>query len=113
MRSPSSPTAAVLLVLTVLNRLTGRIHPFVYRRLIVIHTAEDAQGATDRISAILSDEGCRVLDLASGHDRSSGEHELVFYMALKNDLQSPRVTERVSELDGVESARWKLISTPR
>lgn len=105
-------TLIVLFVLTVLNRLTGFIDPVIYRRLIVMHAHEDAKQLVDKINVILRKEGCRVLDLASGHDRVHDSHELVFYVSLKNDLQSPRVTGGVVALPGVNSARWKLISNP-
>ena len=37
-----------------------------------------------------------VLDLASGHDRVEAHNELVFYVSLKNALQSPNVTGKVA-----------------
>ena len=105
-------TLIVLLVLTLLNRLTGLIHPLIYRRLIVLHRRQDVEKLTEAIMLILGAEGCRVLDIASGHNSISETHELVFYVSLKNGLQSPRVTEQVASVEGIESARWKLISNP-
>ena len=105
-------TMTVLLVLTMLNRLTDLIHPVIYRRLIVLHSRSDAQAAADSITALLKSHRCRVIDLASGHDGVNNHHELVFYVAVKNSLQSPKVTATVAALEGVVSARWKLISNP-
>jgi putative Mg2+ transporter-C (MgtC) family protein len=105
-------TGIVILVLTVFNWMTDLIHPIIYRRLIVLHASSDAQTVADGITKILRMEGCRVLDLASGHDRVDMRHELVFYVSLKNGLQSPRVTQKVASIEGVNSARWKLISNP-
>ncbi|MFT5478576.1 MAG: putative Mg2+ transporter-C (MgtC) family protein [Planctomycetota bacterium] len=105
-------TGIVLLVLTVLNRLTGLIHPIIYRRLIVMHCHADSQATADAVSKLLKDEGCRVLDIASGTDSVDSCHELVFYVSLKSGLQSPRVTQAVAGLTDVTSARWKLISNP-
>jgi len=105
-------TGAVLLVLTLFNQLTGLIRPIIYRRLLVMHSRGDAQSLADEISKVLKSEGCRVLDVASGTDCVSQNHELVFYISLKSGLQSPRVTEAVAAVTGISSARWKLISNP-
>ncbi len=105
-------TIVVLFVLTVVNRLAGLIHPVVYRRLIVHHALPDVGPITAEVTRVLSSEGCRVHDLSSTHDRLGGRNELEFFVSLKNDLQAPRVTQRVAALEGVQQARWKLISVP-
>jgi len=105
-------TALALFVLTVLNKVAGFIDAVLYRRLIVIHGSAEAELLSSGIMAVLKDNDLRVLDLASGHDNDTGEHELVFYVSLKNDLQSARVTERIAAIDGVKKARWTLISNP-
>jgi putative Mg2+ transporter-C (MgtC) family protein len=105
-------TAISLLVLTLLNRMTDVIHPIVYRRLVVRHDREEAEAVTTEIGGVLKEEGLRVLDVAAAHE-PGGQHELIFYLSLKNEQQSPRVTRRVAGLDGVTSAAWKLIGTSR
>jgi putative Mg2+ transporter-C (MgtC) family protein len=105
-------TGVVLLVLTLMNRMTFLISPVVYRRLIVFHNRASAETVTNEIRVVLKTNRIRVLDLASGHDNIDSRHELVFYVSLKNGLQSARVTENVAAIDGVQSARWKLISNP-
>ncbi|MFT4541358.1 MAG: putative Mg2+ transporter-C (MgtC) family protein [Planctomycetota bacterium] len=103
-------TIVVLLTLTVLNLFTHLFRSVVYRRLIVIHTVADVQELTDQVTQALAGKGCRVLDIASGHDNLQQRNELVFYICLKNGLQAPRATEEIASLTGVCSARWKLIS---
>jgi putative Mg2+ transporter-C (MgtC) family protein len=105
-------TAIVLVVLTVVNRLGSWITPTVYRRLIVLTQRKSLEPLVAEIRAELRREGIGIMDVASGHDNERGVQELVFYVALKNELQSPRLTERVSALEGVRGARWKLIGSP-
>ncbi len=104
-------TLVVLLVLTLFNRATAFVRPVVYRRLIVLASRSDLDVLLQEVRQILALEGAAVLDVASGHDNASGRRELVLYLSLKNELQAPRVTGRVAELPGVDSARWKTIAT--
>ena len=100
-------TVTVLIVLTVLNRLTHFIHPVIYRRLLVVHHRDEALDVATEVTALLKQEKCQVLDLSSSHDAVDRKHELVFYVMLKNGLRSPRVTQLTAGLEGVSSARWK------
>ncbi len=106
-------TAIVLAVLTVVNRLASLITPTIYRRLIVIARRESLEPLVAEIQVELERAGIAVIDLASGHDNRRGVQELVFYLSLRNEFQAPRLTERVSRLEGVVQARWKLIAAPR
>jgi putative Mg2+ transporter-C (MgtC) family protein len=103
-------TVLVLLVLTVFNRATASLRPIVYRRLILLTTRADLDGLLREARDVLALENASVIDVASGHDNTTGRRELVLYLSLKNELQSPRITRRMAELGGVESARWKTIS---
>jgi putative Mg2+ transporter-C (MgtC) family protein len=104
-------TGIVLLVLTVMNRLTGAISPVLYRRLIVIARRSELEPLVGEIRAILAAEMINVMDIASGHDNEHGTQELVFFLSLRNSAQAPRVTERVADLPGVMRARWKPIAS--
>jgi putative Mg2+ transporter-C (MgtC) family protein len=103
-------TLLVLLVLTVFNRATAFIRPVVYRRLIVLTSRSDLDPLLREAREILAAENATVMDVATSHDNTNGQREIVLYLALKNELQSPRVTRRVAELPGVVSARWRTIS---
>ena len=105
-------TVIVLIVLTFVNRLTDVIRPLVYRRLIVIYSRPDAEALLAEVRAVLTKENMRILDVSSGHDNSEQKHELVFFLAFKNELQAPRLSERIARIEGVVSARWRLISVP-
>lgn len=100
-------TGTALVVLTVLNRLTVFIRPVLYRRLLVVHSRPDAQELATEITALLKGERCQVLDLSSSHDALAPNHELTFFVILKDGLRSPRVTQLSAALEGVKSARWK------
>ncbi len=102
-------TVIVLLVLTLFNHVTAFVRPVVYRRLIVLSTRTDVARLLSEVDAILEAEDVKIMDVASGHDNGSSRSELVLYLSLKNQLQAPGITQRVAQLDGVESARWKLI----
>ncbi len=104
-------TTMVLAVLTVFNRLANRIRPTIYRRLIVDARHASLGTLASEIRAELERENMLVFDVASGHDNERGEQELVFYLSLKNEYQSARVTERVAAHAGVLRARWKQITT--
>jgi len=104
-------TVIVLLVLTLVNRMASCILPTIYRRLIVIARRPAIEALVAEIQSLLKKEGLVVIDVASGHDQEHGIQELVFYLSLRNQGQAPRVTEAVSRLEGVQRARWKLIST--
>ncbi len=103
-------TAIVLLVLTLFNHVTSFVRPVVYRRLIVLSTRTDVARLLSEVDTILQHEEVKIMDVASGHDNGSSRSELVFYLSLKNQLQAPGITQRVAQLDGVESARWRLIT---
>ena len=105
-------TVLVITVLTVMNRLASLITPTIYRRLIVLTRREALEPLVAEIGAELERERIAVMDVASGHDNERGIQELVFYVSLKNENQSPRLTERVAQLEGVIQARWKLIASP-
>lgn len=105
-------TAIVLFVLTIGNRMASVIAPLIYRRLIVISSRIDGDALAKEIVALLESERIRVLDIASGHDNGRRHNELVFYVSLKNKFQAPRLTELVARLEGVETARWTLITVP-
>jgi putative Mg2+ transporter-C (MgtC) family protein len=103
-------TVAVLFVLTLINRVASVIRPTVYRRLIVLARTSDVAGLLAGVQAELTSQGMQVLDVASGHDNETQRVELVLFLALKNQLQAPVITERIAKLEGVTSARWKPIA---
>jgi len=105
-------TVTVLIVLTVVNSVTEVIRPIAYRRLIVLFARPDVEALVAEIRAVLSAERMNVVDVASGHDNATGRHELVFYVSYRNALQAPRLSEAVARIDGVVSARWRLIDVP-
>ncbi len=107
-----SCTLIVLAVLTIVNRLASLITPTVYRRLIVVARCTNLDSTLSEVRAELERAGIAIMDVASGHDNERGVQELVFYVSLKNELQSPRLTEKVAALPGVLQARWKLIASP-
>ena len=100
-------TVTVLLVLTVLNPLTSLLHPVIYRRLVIVHGRDEALEVSAEISALLKKERCKVLDLSSSHDAVGHQHELVFYVMLKDGMRSPQVTQLAAAIEGIASARWK------
>jgi len=107
-----SATLIVLIVLTVMNKLTHLMTPIIYRRLIVLTKRTDLDALMREVRGVLKEEKLRVHDVASGFDRREELGELVFYASLKNEHQMPHLTERVMQLNGVDVARWKLINTP-
>jgi len=104
-------TTVVLFVLTLVNRAASVITPTIYRRLIVIARRPQVGSLVDELRALLASEGMSIMDVASGHDNEREVQELVFYLALKNEGQAPRVTEKAAALAGVVQARWKLIAS--
>jgi putative Mg2+ transporter-C (MgtC) family protein len=103
-------TAVVLFVLTVLNQMASRIEPVIYRRLVVRALHTEIEPLVTQVRSELERERVRLLDVASSHERESGETELVFYVSLKNHFQSPGLVERISRLDPVIEARWRQIT---
>ncbi len=103
--------AIVMLVLTVGNNLASSIQPTLYRRLIVLARRPELEPLVDEIRGLLRAEHIAVMDVATGHDNEKARQEIVFYISMRNEGQSPRVTERVARLEGVQLARWKPIST--
>ncbi len=104
-------TSIVMLVLTVVNNLAGSIQPTLYRRLIVLAKRSELEPLVQEIQALLAAEHIAVMDVATGHDNERARQEIVFYISMRNEGQSPRVTERVAKIEGVQLARWKPIST--
>jgi putative Mg2+ transporter-C (MgtC) family protein len=104
-------TSIVLLVLTVVNNLASAIRPILYRRLIVLAQRPGLEALVQEVQAILQGEDITVLDVSTGHDNRRDRQEIVFYLSMRFDGQSPRVTERVAALAGVQLARWKPISS--
>lgn len=102
-------TAIVLLVLTVVNRLASLIRPLVYRRLIVIANAEEIAPLVASIRTSVKRRKMRIVDVASGHCNETHQSELVFFLALKNELQAPELTEEVARLENVLRTRWKAL----
>jgi putative Mg2+ transporter-C (MgtC) family protein len=103
-------TGVVILVLTVVNNLASSIQPTMYRRLIVLARRPELSPLIEEIHAVLRDEHVNVLDVATGHDNERARQEIVFYISMRSEGQSPRVTERVARLEGVQVARWKTIA---
>jgi putative Mg2+ transporter-C (MgtC) family protein len=104
-------TAFAMFVLTAVNRLSRGIRPVLYRRLIVITRCQGLEELMHHIQALLSTEHIKVIDIVTGHDNERDIQEIVFFTSMRNHGQSPRVTEGVAQLEGVQSARWKQVST--
>ena len=104
-------TSIVMLVLTLVNNLASSIQPTLYRRLIVIARRSELVPLVEEIREVLRAERIAVMDVATGHDNERARQEVVFYISMRNEGQSPRVTERVSKLAGVQIARWKPIAS--
>jgi len=102
-------TAIVLIVLTLVNWISKSIPVVTYRRLVVVATTTDADALMRKIREALTEDGMRVLEVSSGHDRSERTSELDFHVALKKQFQMPRLTEKVARIEGVSSARWRPI----
>ena len=105
-------TAIVLVVLTLAGKLTHVITPVIYRRLIVISKRPDADALMNEIRVLLHSSELKVLDVVSGRDNDEGKTELIFYVSLRNRFQMPSLSEKVAAVEGVVSARWKLITVP-
>jgi putative Mg2+ transporter-C (MgtC) family protein len=104
-------TLIVILVLTVVNNLASVIRPILYRRLIVIAERPQLEPLVEEIRALLREQHITVLDVATGHDNERGLQQLVFYLSMRSEGQSPRVTERAARLPGVRRVRWRPISS--
>lgn len=104
-------TSIVVLVLTVVNNLASSIQPTLYRRLIVLAHRPALEPLVEEIKSVLHSERIAVMDVVTGHDNQRARQEIVFYISMRNEGQSPRVTERVARIEGVQVARWKPIST--
>lgn len=102
-------TLFVLFVLTVVHRATEWIEPLVYRRLIVTSRGRDLTALAEELRAELLRSKMRVLDVIARIEVSESRSQLSFFLALKNELQSPGLLERIARLEGVKDASWELV----
>lgn len=102
-------TIFVLFVLTVVHRATEWIEPLIYRRLIVTSRGRDLSALAEELRAELVRSKMRVMDITARIDVAESRSQLSFFLALKNEFQSPGLLERIARFEGVKEATWELV----
>lgn len=105
-----SGAATVILVLGGLDRLTRRIPPVIYRRLIVRGQRSELAGLAQRVGAMLEARRIRLQDVSGTRGGPEEPFELVFHIRCQNHLQAPEMLEIVAAERGVQSVEWSQIS---
>jgi putative Mg2+ transporter-C (MgtC) family protein len=99
-------TVLVLAVLTVLSRVESRIHPIIYRSLMLRVPLDRAVAIEQDARAALSARDIRVQDIHHTLGLREGSAELTFRVSLRHRLQGGEIVQAVAALEGVTEARW-------
>jgi putative Mg2+ transporter-C (MgtC) family protein len=103
-------TVVVILVLAGLDRLSRRIAPVIYRRMIVTGKHTELPLLSKRVSTILSSHGIRVQDVSGKRGPSNEPFELVFHVRCRNTFQAPEMMDQVANEEGIVRVEWSQIS---
>jgi putative Mg2+ transporter-C (MgtC) family protein len=103
-------TIVVILVLAGVDRLSRRIAPVIYRRMIVTGTHAELPQLSKRISSILSTHEIRVQDVSGRRGAATEPFELVFHVRCRNTFQAPEMMDEVVNETGVLRVEWSQIS---
>jgi putative Mg2+ transporter-C (MgtC) family protein len=103
-------TFVVILVLAGVDRLSRRIAPVIYRRMIVTGMNTELPSLSRRVSAILSSHGIRVQDVSGRRGASTEPFELVFHVRCRNTFQAPEMMDQVASEQGILRVEWSQIS---
>lgn len=102
-------TVLVLFVLTLVHRATDWLEPLIYRRLTVTCRGRGLTTMVDELRAELRSRNMRVIDVTSRIDVTEGRAQSSFYLALKNELQSPELLDHLASKEGVTEASWEPV----
>jgi putative Mg2+ transporter-C (MgtC) family protein len=100
----------VLIVLAAFDRLSRKVAPVIYRRLIVRGTDSAMAPLAATIARLLEQNDIRVQDLSGTRGRDGEPFELVFHIRCQHAMQAPDMLERISAQSGVVGVEWSLIS---
>jgi putative Mg2+ transporter-C (MgtC) family protein len=103
-------SAVIIIVLGGLDRLTRRIAPVIYRKLIVRGQRSELPALARTVSAILVEHGIRLQDLSGTRGSAEEPFELVFHIRCQNKMQAPEMLELIAGQVGVSSVEWSQIS---
>jgi putative Mg2+ transporter-C (MgtC) family protein len=103
-------TIVVILVLAGVDRLSRRIAPVIYRRMIVTGTHAELPMLSKRISGILGKHEIRVQDVSGRRGAATEPFELVFHVRCRNTFQAPEMMDQVANETGVLRVEWSQIS---
>ena len=103
-------TVLMLVVLAIMDKLTRRIRPVIYRRLIVRGVRSEMPVLAKSVGALLERHEIRLQDLSGTRGRDDEPFELVFHVRCRNEFQAPQMMEEVADLGGVLSVEWSQIS---
>jgi putative Mg2+ transporter-C (MgtC) family protein len=100
----------VLIVLSGFDRVSRRVAPVIYRRLVVRGAGSPMPAMCRSVARVLEERGVRVQDLSGTRGREGEPFELVFHIRCQHAMQAPELLEQVSAQNGVLTAEWSLIS---
>lgn len=103
-------TVVVILVLAGVDRLSRRIAPVIYRRMIVTGMQVQLPQLSRRMSEILASHGIRVQDVSGRRGADNEPFELVFHVRCRNTFQAPEMMDQVARETGVLRVEWSQIS---
>jgi putative Mg2+ transporter-C (MgtC) family protein len=100
----------VLIVLSAFDRLSRKVAPVIYRRLIVRGAGSAMSDLATGIARVLEQHNIRVQDLSGTRGREGEPFELIFHIRCQHAMQAPDLLERISAHSGVVAVEWSLIS---
>ncbi|MBK7874728.1 MAG: hypothetical protein IPJ77_03090 [Planctomycetes bacterium] len=100
----------MLVVLALMDKLTRKIRPVIYRRMIVRGVRSEMPTLAKTVGELLERHGIRVQDLSGTRGQDDEPFELVFHIRCRNELQAPQMMEELTDLRGVLSVEWSQIS---
>ncbi len=103
-------TLVVILVLAGVDRLSRKIAPVIYRRMIVTGTHTQLPSLSQRVAKILEAHGIRVQDVSGKRGAATEPFELVFHVRCRNTFQAPEMMDQVVNESGVTRVEWSQIS---
>jgi putative Mg2+ transporter-C (MgtC) family protein len=106
----AASTLVVILVLAGVDRLSRKIAPVIYRRMIVTGTYAQLPTLSKRMAAILESHGIRVQDVSGRRGAATEPFELVFHVRCRNTFQAPEMMDEIVAEAGVARVEWSQIS---
>lgn len=103
-------TGIEIVVLSLMDRMTRRIKPVIYRRLTVRGVRSEMTSLAQTVSALLAQHEIRVQDMSGTRGPDDEPFELVFHIRCRNKFQAPQMLETIAGQRGVLSVEWSQIS---